>query len=137
MTFHSGLTGTVTVNGTELPIKNWSVNPDVREAATDNSKSGGFILRESSGGKTCQFSFQHDFDFDANPFASPINLVIGQKITNTKLFLNGTAGLFWNFPSAVVRSTPMNLQHSGTDMLDSTTTCDSDGTFAYPGAITP
>lgn len=136
-TYHSGLTGTVTVNGTELPIKNWNVDPSVRIAMTDNSKSGGFMLREGSGGKTADYSFLTDFDFDSNPFAAPTNLVIGTKLTNVKLYLNGTSGLFWNFPSSVVSRTPQGLQHDGTDMQNALINCQSDGTFAYPGAITP
>lgn len=137
LNFKSGLTATVTVNGTELPIKNWNVDPGMRIAGTDNSLSGGFILRAGSGGKTATVSFVTDFDLDSNPFAAPINLVIGTKLTNLKCYINGTAGLFWNFPSVVVSATPQGVQHEGTDMVNVSVTCVSDGTFAYPGAITP
>jgi hypothetical protein len=137
MTFHSGFNGKATINGNEVPITLWSVNPGVRVAATDNSMSGGFMLREASGGKTASYTITLDHDFDANPFATPYGLVIGSKITNVKLFLNGTAGLFWNFPSSVVTSTPQQAQHSGTDMIGVTVNCDSDGSFDLPGAITP
>lgn len=136
-TYHSGQTGTAMIGGNEVPLKNWNVNPGNRIASTDNSKSGGFVLRESSGGKTAQFGFQIDYDFDASPFSAPTTLVIGQKITNVKLYLHGTAGDYWNFPSAVIETTPMNLQHTGTDMVDVTITCQSDGTFTYPGGTVP
>ncbi len=137
MTFHSGLTGTATINGTEVPLKDWTADPGIRVAETDNSKSASFMLREASGGKTCAFSFLIDFDFDANPFAAPLNLVIGTKIVQVKLFLNGTSGLFWLFPSAVVAATPQGLNHSGTDMINVRVNCVNDGTFSYPGGVTP
>lgn len=137
MTFHSGFLGKATINGNEVPITLWNVNPGVRVAQTDNSMSGGFMLRESSGGKTASFTITIDYDFDANPFATPYGLVIGAKITNVKLYLNDTTGVFWNFPSAVVTTTPQQAQHSGTDMIGVQINCDSDGTFSYPGAVTP
>lgn len=137
MTFHSGFDGKVTVNGTELPITEWSVNPGVRIAETDNSKSGGFMLRESSGGKTADFSINADLDFDANLFGAPTSIVIGTKLTNVKLLLNGLSGLFWLFPSAVVVSTPQTVTHSGTNMVSVQINGRSDGTFSYPGGTTP
>jgi hypothetical protein len=106
LNFKSGFTGTATINGTEVPLKDWTVDPAIRVAETENSLSGGFVLADFSGGKRCTFSFLIDFDYDANPYGAPLALRINQTIVQVKLFLNGTAGIFWLFPSALVVGTP-------------------------------
>lgn len=137
MTNHSGFTGAATINGTEVPITAWTVNADIRFATTDNSLSGGFELVEASGGKRATFTINVDYDFDASPFGAPTSIVIGTTLTNVKLFLRGTAGAFFLFPSAVVTGTPMTVDHSGTNMISVQVAGRSNGTWSYPGGITP
>src|SRR3954462_5048285 len=101
MTFKSGLKATCTINGTEIPLINWSVRPAVTIQEFRNSKTGRVPKREATF-VDLSGTVSYDFDFDANPF-STLNVVPGQKITNLKLYLNGTSGLFHSLPSAIIQ----------------------------------
>jgi hypothetical protein len=137
LNFKSGFTGTATINGTEVPLKDWTVDPAIRIAETENSLSGGFVLADFSGGKRCTFSFLIDFDYDANPYGAPLALRINQTIVQVKLFLNGTAGIFWLFPSALVVGTPQGIAHTSAEMVNARINCMATGTFSYPGGVAP
>lgn len=137
-THTSGKDGTVTVNGTELPITNWRVDPNIRVAETDNSLSGGFLLVATSNGKMATVSFDVDIDTASNPFAPAINLMIGKTLTNLKLHIDGSGGsLFYLFPSFLVTNTPESLARNQTTMANVTVTGRNNGTFSYPGSYTP
>ena len=64
----------------------------------------GLLARLDRGSK------DDDQDFDANPFQTPFDFSIGTELTNVRCYLNGTSGIYWHFPSAVVVSTPQSAQ---------------------------
>ena len=134
MTFHSGKDGKTTVNGNEVPITDWSVDPMATLVDFKNSKTGLFPKREATF-RDATVSLGIDFDFDANPFAAPISITPGTTLTNTKLYLNGLAGLFHNFASLVVEGTPQQLSVEG--KIITRVNCRVDGTFSLAGGVTP
>src|SRR5947209_17203711 len=105
MTFHSGSTGTATIGAspTEIPVIDWHVHASAKLAEFVNSRSAGFVLREPTI-KDASVDFSIDFDYDQNPFQTPLNLYVGQTVTNAKLFLTGGTGgtKFWTFTSLVI-----------------------------------
>lgn len=127
----SGISGTATVNGTELPITDWSVNPSATILQFVNSLTGKHAKKASTF-EDATFSFSFDWDDSNNPFAAPLTIVQGSTITNVKLLLDGPSGsLYWNFPSAIVVSTPQSMQRAG--KITTSVNCTADGTFAAPG----
>jgi hypothetical protein len=132
--FHSGFYGTAAVNGTELPIVKWEVQPIVQLTQFRNSRSGGFIIREATF-QDCAVEIDVDFDFGNNPFASPLSLTVGTTLSNVRLYLyQSTAGAmdgpFWNFSSLIVDGTPQQLVVSGN--ITTKIQCKGSGAFAYP-----
>src|SRR4051794_39671787 len=116
MTFHSGVGGTATIGGTELPVTDWSTDPTVEIVPFRNSKTGSFSVKEATY-KDANFSIGVDYDFDSNPFAVAGGITIGTILSTVKLPLRGagTGGTapFWLFPSAIVVSTPQRLEVNG------------------------
>jgi hypothetical protein len=129
--FHSGFTGTATINGTEVPLKGWSVDPVAEVYRTRNSMTAGYSAKETTY-QDATFSLRIDYDFDGSIFASPLSIVQGDTITNVKLILRGGTGgtAFWLFPSAIVTGTPMALETEGG--IDLTINCEADGAFTAP-----
>lgn len=127
----SGFTGTATINGTELPVTDWSVSPSATILQFMNSLTGKHA-RKSATFEDASFSISFDWDDSNNPFASPLTITQGATITNVKLLLDGPTGaLYWSFPSAIVSGTPQSLQRAG--KITTTLNCTADGTFAAPG----
>jgi hypothetical protein len=134
MTNHSGKDGTATINGAEIPLTGWSVNPTSDIVGFRNSKTGKFTKRETTF-KDLTFSIDLDFDFDANPFAVGVGLIPGAALTNVKLYLNGVAGLFHNIPEAIVTGTPQSLTVEG--KIITRVNGVTNGTYALAGGVTP
>lgn len=110
----SGLLGTVTVNGTELPITNWSTSPTAQVIPFVNSLSGGHPNKLGGITDGGMFSFSYDWDDNNTPFSAPLSLRVGQTITNVKLFIDGSAGSrFKSIPSAIVVGTPLGVEVAG------------------------
>lgn len=131
MTFHSGKESTATVAGTELPTTEWSVDPSIDIQRFLNSKTDDYAVKEGTF-KDCPFTISCDYDFDANPFQAPTAITIGTILTNVRLYVNGTSGDYWHFPSAIVVSTPMT---TGTESKPTLTfNCENSGQFGYPGS---
>lgn len=129
MTFLAGNTGTATFNGVEVPVTGWNVNPSVDVVRFANSKTSGFRKKQTTY-KDATFSVDMDYDFDSSPFAVSPGLTLGAVLTNVKLFLNGTSGKFWNFPSAICVSTPQRLDNEG--KITTSANFEADGTFSPP-----
>lgn len=125
-TFHAGNQGTATVNGVELSVTDWSVNPAVELARFRNSKTAGFTRKEKTW-SDATFSITVDFDFDLNPFAT---LPLGTTVTNVRLYIRGTSSQFWSFPSAVVVSTPQSVNVDG--KIQTSFSLENDGSFVAP-----
>lgn len=121
MEFHSGIGGAATfvraggTNVVELAITNWNFDPKVDIVPFRNSKTGNYSKKEATY-HDADGSMTFDFDFDDNPFATPVSLSEGDNITDVKLFLgpSGTnSTLFWLIPSAIVTGTPQTLEVDG------------------------
>lgn len=133
MTFHSGQNGSATVGAIALPLVAWQVRPTAKVVEFRNSKTGQFI-RRASAFKDAAVVLDIDYDFDANPFATP-GLVAGATLAQVKLFVNGVAGDYWHFPSLVVDGSPQALDVRG--RFITRVTCKVDGPFGYPGSPVP
>lgn len=135
MTFHSGIASTATVNGTELPSTRWTVEPRVDIVEFKNSKTDAYAQKEATF-KSCDFTIDLDYDFDANPFLVGPGLTIGTKLTDVKLYMQGGgtggSGSYWSFPSAIITGTPMTSENEG--KVTVTLNCTNDGTFSPPAA---
>jgi hypothetical protein len=121
MTFHSGIGGAAVftpagaTNVVELAITAWNFDPKVDMVSFKNSKTGKYAKKEATY-HDADGSMTFDFDFDANPFATPTSLNEGDNITNVKLFLGPTgtnSTSFWLIPSAIVVGTPQTLEVDG------------------------
>lgn len=132
----SGRTGTATINGNEVALVNWNVNPTSEIVRFKNSRSGRFPKTESTF-FDATVSFSIDYDFDAGIFESPTSVTPGTVLTNVKLFLTGgTSGTkYHNFPLLVVQGTPQSLQIDG--KIATSVNCVADGTYSLAGGITP
>lgn len=130
MQLYSGKDGAVTIAGSEPPITQWSVNPTNELQAFRNSLSGNYTIVEPTF-KDATFEINIDYDFDNNPFASPINIDIGTELTQVKLFLHGKTGDYWHFPKAVVTSTPQELVVDG--KITTRLQCRASAAFGRPG----
>jgi hypothetical protein len=132
--FHSGFLGTAALGSSELPIIKWDVVPTTKLEEFKNSKSGGYIIRESTF-KDCSVTLDIDYDFSAGPFDSPYSISIGAIITNAKLFLHQSGpgnldGSYWGFTSLIVDTTPQNLTVDG--KIVTRVTAKGSGSFTYP-----
>lgn len=128
--FHSGKGGTATVDGHELAVTVWDNNPATELARFRNSKTGNFTKKENTF-QDSVFSITLDFDFLDNVFDSPVNVDIGAFLSQVKLYLHGTSGLYWHYPSAIVVSTPQRLEIDG--RINTVINCEADGAFGRPG----
>lgn len=123
--FHSGKYGTATVNGTEIALIRWEVDPTVDIVRFLNSKTGSYPKREATF-YDASVSLVFDYDFDAPSFSAPLLLYPGQ-IIQSKLYLRQTApsalnGTFWQFPKTGLDTTSNGLVIQGSPM-----SCDVDG----------
>jgi hypothetical protein len=134
--FKSGRTGTAMINGNEVALTRWRINPTTETVRFRNSHTSKFSKVEQTFYELTG-TIEVDYDQDAPLSGSPTNVVVGALLTNVKLITaGGTAGTnFWLIPSALVTSTPQEL------VIDGKTTTSFDfinnGTFSYPGGAVP
>lgn len=133
-TFKSGKTGTATFNGTELAVISWEINPSTTNVNFRNSRTGSFSKIEPTF-HSATGTVTIDRDFDAAFSDAPTSIVTGAVLTNLKLYLAGTAGIFWLLPSIVVTGTPESLNVDG--KIATRITFVADGTFTYPSGAVP
>lgn len=131
--YKSGVHATVTINGTEVPITSWAVDPTAEIVRFRNSKLNANTKKESTF-KDVTIAVEMDFDFDGSPFASPISLAEGSKVTNLKCWCegggSGGSGAFWLFPSAIVVGTPMRAEIEGKITISAN--FENDGVYTRP-----
>lgn len=130
MTFHSGIQSTAKVADVELPTTKWNVDPKVEIVEFKNSKTGTFAQKEATY-QDCPFTIEVDYDFDANPFGVTPGLKVGTVLTDVKLYLRGTAGDYWDFPTSIVVGTPQSVESEG--KVTTTINCTNSGPYGYPG----
>ena len=127
--FRSGKNGKATVNGTELAITRWAVDPTTEIARFRNSRTGGFDQKDGQF-QNATFSIGIDYDFDQSPFGAPLNITAGTQLTDVRLYLDTTTGPHWYFPSAIVTGIPQSLDVGG--RIETTINGENDGTFSPP-----
>lgn len=133
LTAFNGFLATATVNGVDPSIMSWSVDPTVGITELWSSLGGGFINVQTNF-QRCTFSLVLELNFAQNPFQAPLTLQIGTAITNTKLFthqsgFNTDDGLAWQFPAAVIISTPQRAELAG--KITTSINCRANGPFTY------
>ena len=92
----------VRINNTVLTAKEWNVNPNQKEYDLTNFEGNG----QGYPGPTISdldVDITFDMDGNQNPYDVPLNLAEGQVVA-AKLYLNDTAGPFWNIPFLLVLS---------------------------------
>jgi hypothetical protein len=109
---HSAKNAKVRINGAVYTAKKWSVNPTADELDITNFEGQGYGDR-IAGILDAEFTVEADWDSENNNYGSPPNIVPGAPLTEVKLFLNDTSGLFWRFPLALVISVPSNAEVRG------------------------
>lgn len=134
-TYHSGFFGTAAVNGVELSVISWSVNPTSDIVVFKNSKTGRYPYREPTYIDVSNISIAVDYDFTQNPYQSPLTIQVGTTLASVNLYMHQTAagslnGPFWGFTSVVVVTTPQDLQVDG--KIGTSFTCAINGPFTYP-----
>lgn len=128
----TGIGGTATINGTELPVTSWNVSPQATIQEYKNSLSGGHPVRAATFDDGGAFTIVFDWQDSSNPFGAPLSLRVGQSVTAVKLYLDGNAGsLYWSFPVAIVRSLPQSITVDGKIMTSLALV--ASGTYGAPG----
>jgi len=127
--FRSGKTGTATINGTELAVTDWSVTPGVEIVRFRNSRTGTYDQKEGTF-RDASGTISFDYDFDQSPWGAPLSLEEGDTVTNVRLYLNGTSGPYWEFPSAVITGTPQSLSTAG--KITTSINFENSGVFTRP-----
>lgn len=133
--YFSGALGSAqSVSGTNSAVTHaidgWEVNPDAAEHRSDNTGDAGYSNR-ITGIHNCTFTITLSFDASSNPLDQPVNFKSGQDLNAVKLFLNGTSGAFWLFPTARVLATPM-ASRVGDGPTKITVNLGNKGTFSTP-----
>lgn len=127
--FFSGKNGKVTVNGTELLITGWKVEPEAERHDVTHTGSSGFGNIITSI-KRAKFTIEMNWNAQQNPLDDPPNLVEGATITNVKCYLDGLTSPFWLFSSAKVLTNPVESKVG--DVTKITVNCESDGSYTRP-----
>lgn len=127
--FLAGSTGAATIGGTAVAVTRWSVQPTTRMVEFINSQTGGFIQYQPTF-KQGRVTIDLDFDFANNPFQAPTSIQVGSTLATVNLYLNGTSGKFWAFPTLIVESTPQTTELAG--KVTTQVVCVISGTFTYP-----
>lgn len=116
-TFNSprtGKDGTVTINGTELPITNWNTAPTAVVVPFVNSLSGGHPRKLPTITDGGMVSFSYDWDDTNNCFGAPLSVRVGMILTNVRLYIDGSAGSrYKSVPSLIVVGTPLSVEVPG------------------------
>jgi len=119
----------VRLNGNTFTAKSWTVEATADEIDVSNFEGNGFS--DAIGGlKNATITVEYDFDGQSNPFDAPITLAPGQTGTNVRLYLNGTTGPYWSFPSVLVTATPNSANVK--EALKGTIRMRNKGTYTAP-----
>lgn len=125
----SGKSAKVRVNNTAHYAEEWDVEPEA-DLLDANSFEGGGYKDYIAGLFGAGFTVRGWYDAGANPFDAPMNIQIGTVLTNVKIYVNDTTGPFWNFPKAIVATTPHKANVKG--RVELSFTAKGKGTFSYP-----
>lgn len=118
----------VRVNGAVVACKEWNVEPKDDGNDTTNFEGAGF--GDSIGSIIdCDITLTFDYDSAAPQYETPPALMAGQTISNLLLYTNGVGSKKWTFPSARVKSSPMNA--AVRDNLKGTCALVAKGSFSF------
>lgn len=127
---HVGVNGTVYQGN-----KGWNIDNDGEEKRTDSTAGNGYSDREVTM-RDLKATIDGDWDASQNLLDDPPKFVVGQILTNVKLFLNGSTSPFWSLPSAIVLKVGNNAQVG--DIVKYTINIANKGAFSPPtGTFTP
>ena len=135
----AGPRGRTQVNGNNLNAGEWSVDPkadmvDVTSFEDVAVQDGNTYQTNLDGKRSASFSFKMYFDGTAgnDPHIS-LGIVPGAKLGNTKLFVDKRVnGRCWSFPFAMVVGTPTSARVAGSNAIEVTVNCVSQGYFTPP-----
>lgn len=123
---YSAKNAKVRIGATVVVAKQWDVEPQVDELDVTNFESGGF--HEVIGGiKKITVNIQ----LDDNGLENIYDVIqAGSTATNVKLYLNDTAGPFWNIPYLFINRMPQraDVKAAMSDTIQGTGTA----TWSYP-----
>lgn len=88
--FKSGYNAGLQINSNPMPIARWTVSASSELALFKNSMTGPIAVPEGTY-KEYTFTFELDFDFGNDPFASPFNIAPGAQLTNAAFYLSQSA----------------------------------------------
>lgn len=130
--FRTGINATASINGTELPFSEWSINPTTELARFANSKTGNKRAKSATYVEATG-SWTYDWDDANQPFIAPLSITVGTRLTTVKLQIDGSSGtLFWALSQIIVVSTPQRWMRDGKPVL--TINWENDqGTITPPG----
>lgn len=128
----TGKNGTATLNGTELSVTGWNVNPSSDLQDFRNSKTGNHSQISPTFDEGGLISIDYDITPTDNPYVAPLSLRPGANITNVRLYIDGSGGsLYWQFPSIYVQSMPQSVSVPG--RIVNRIVARVDGAYAPPG----
>jgi hypothetical protein len=130
----SGYAGQVTINGTALPVVQWSGDFPSDIVVFKNSLVGAHPARASTFAD-CKVRVALDWDSAVNPFASPISLIQGSSVTNVKLLYNKNTPEGWTITNMIVEATPTSVNIAGKIALSINLAINS-GTITTPAGVT-
>lgn len=125
----SGKKGKITLNGTTVKLKKWSVNPQSQDHDSTNFESEGF--GEGLGGiREADVNFEGDWDSAQNPHDDPPNIMDGEVITDVRLYIDRDNSLFFDFDEIRIISVPVNQEVRGVCQIS--VSAKTNGEFSYP-----
>lgn len=128
--FKSGKNAVCTINGTRIPLMEFSVTGQPDSVEFTNSETGNIPRNEATFLRK-QVVITYDFDFNGTPWGSPISVFDGAVLTNVLCYLSGTSGLNWNFTSLYVENADQTVSVTGKPQQK--LTCKLNGPYTPPG----
>lgn len=125
----TGKNGKAVVNGVDMNVIKWDVNPEAQRVEVTGTRHAGHT-GVIAGNRGSTFTMTMKFDAAANPLDNPPNCKAGQRITNVRLYLDGTSSPYWSYPFAVVFKTPMSSAPN--EATEISVECEADGAFYEP-----
>lgn len=128
--FLTGKSARFGINAVKYDGKGWTVNPAAADLRVDNTSTNGYSDR-IPGMRDCTFVVEMDWDASLNILDAAPDMKPGVVLSNTLLYLDDAgSGPNWNFPKALVLSTPMTALVD--QVMKITTNCGNKGAFTPP-----
>lgn len=112
-----------------MTAKKWVVTPKTDKNDSTNFEGGGFTENGSPGPYSADFTIEFDENAQLNYYDSTL-WSPGLHSTSLRLYLNGTSGPSWYFPSYLIEQGPQTADVRQ-NMAGTITGCNH-GPFYYP-----